>query len=81
MKKAGRLPKGVRLKSITIEPGKVKVEGSESSLTPLSQLYTEPVDLGAVTRSQILELKLLPPSPQVRLNSDEFVRASIVITK
>ncbi len=81
LKKIGRLPKGLRLKSIIIEPVSVRVEGAESALAHLSQISTEPVDLGDITGSQVLEVKLLSPSPQVQLKSGESVKAKIVVVR
>jgi len=80
-RKTGRLPKGLKLKSVTLEPAKVKVFGPESSLAHLTQIDTEALDLGALARSQTLEVKILSPSPQVRLSSDESVRARLVVAK
>lgn len=81
LKKTGRLPKGMKLRSVSIEPARVRVIGSESSLAKLRQVETESLDLAGVTRSQTLEIKLLVPSPQVQFGSDESVRAKIVVSK
>ncbi len=81
LRKTGRLPKGVRLRSLAIEPARVRVMGSESSLAQLSQVYTEPLDIGEVTRSQVIEVKILPPSPQVQLGSVDTVKAKIVVSR
>ena len=77
LKRTGRLPRGVSLKSVAIEPARVRVVGSESVLAQLSQVYTEPVDLGLLSRNQVLEVKLLPPSSQVQLSSNESVKVRI----
>jgi len=79
LKKTGHLPKGVRLRSVTIEPVKVRAIGSESALIPLSQIFTEPFDLSTVRKSQLSELKLIPPSPQVQLKPEESVRVRLVV--
>jgi diadenylate cyclase len=81
LKKTGRLPKGVRLKSVIMEPAKVRVLGPESSVAQLVQLYTEPLDLDTIARNQIVRLKLISPSPQVKLSSDESVSARLVVSK
>jgi uncharacterized protein (TIGR00159 family) len=79
LKKTGRLPHGVQLNSIRIEPESVRVIGSESALEQLGQIYTEPFDLGSVRKNRIVELKLISPSPSVQLKSDEPVRVRMVI--
>lgn len=81
LKRTGRLPKGMKLRSISIEPARVRVIGSESSLAKLRQVETESLDLAGVTRSQTLEIRLLVPSAEVQLGSDESVRAKIVVSK
>ena len=81
LQKIGTLPKGVRLRSVVIDPAKVRVLGPESSIAQLAQIYTEPLDLGTVARSQVLEVKLLSPSPQVQLSSDESFKARLVVSK
>jgi len=81
LKKTGRLPKGVRLKSVVIEPAKVKVFGPESSLAQLVQIDTESLDLGTVSSSQIVEIKLLAPLPQVKLSSDDSIKARLDVMK
>lgn len=81
LNRTGRLPKGLRLRSVVIEPSRVKVLGSEASLAQLGRVYTEPLDLSGVTGSQVIEVKLLPPSSKVQLSSDEFVKARIIVSK
>lgn len=79
LKRIGRLPEGVRLKSVVLDPARVRVSGPESSIAQLDQVYTEPVDLGDVFRSQVQEVKLLAPSPHVQLVSDEPVKVRLVV--
>jgi len=81
LKRTGRLPKGKKLRSIALEPARVRVLGSESALAPLRRVETEDLDLSGISRSQTLELKLITPSPQVKLSSDESVRAKINVSK
>jgi uncharacterized protein (TIGR00159 family) len=81
LKRTGRLPKGVKLRSVILKPATVRVLGPESSIAQLVQIYTETLDLGTVTRNQVLEVKLLSPLPQVQLSSDESVKALLVVSK
>lgn len=81
LKRTGSLPKGIRLRSVAIEPGRVKVFGPESSVAHLMQVYTETLNLGGVTKSQVLEVKLISPSPQVQLNTEETVKVKVVVSK
>jgi len=81
LKRTGRLPKGVRLRSLSVKPDRVRVLGYGTSLAQLQQVYTEPLDLASVTKSEVLEVKLLAPSPQVQLSSNESVKVTVVISK
>jgi len=81
LKKIGRLPKGLKLRSISIEPDRVRVTGYSSSLAQLRQVYTESLDLASVTKSEVLEVKLLAPSPQVQLNSHNSVKVTVDVFK
>jgi len=80
LKKTGHLPGGVRLKSIRMDPSSVRVIGSESALIQLGQIYTEPFDLGSVRKSQVVEVKLLSPSPLIQLKPDEPVKVKLVVS-
>jgi len=80
LKKTGHLPGGVRLKSIRMDPSSVRVIGSETALIQLGQIYTEPFDLGSVRKSQVVELKLLSPSPLIQLKPDEPVKVKLVVS-
>lgn len=81
IRKIGQPPKGVKLKSVTVEPASVRVIGSESSLAQIGQVYTEPVDMGEFFKSQIIDVKLVSPSSHVRLSADESVRVKIVVAR
>ena len=80
LKKTGHLPGGVRLKSIRMDPSSVRVIGSETALIQLGQIYTEPFDLSSVRKSQVVELKLLSPSPLIQLKPDEPVNVKLVVS-
>jgi diadenylate cyclase len=80
LKKIGHFPGGVRLKSIRIDPSSVRVIGSESALIQLGQIYTEPFDLSSVSKSQVVEVKLLSPSPLIQLKPDEPVKVKLVVS-
>lgn len=77
LSKTGMLQKGIRIRSIQVEPSRVTVEGPESELLSLKHVETEAVDLGSLRRSQTLELKILPPSLQVQIHNDAPVRVRI----
>lgn len=81
LKRSGQLQKGLRLKSVSIDPSTVRVVGSETAITQIGQIFTETVDMSELRTSQVLELKLIPPSTQVRLSTDESVKAKIVLSR
>jgi YbbR domain-containing protein len=79
LRKEGRLPKGLRLRSVTLNPSRVRLVGSASALAVLNQVETEPVDLATLSRSQIVAVRLHPPSPQVQVKPDDTVNANFAI--
>jgi uncharacterized protein (TIGR00159 family) len=78
LRKTGLLPKGVRIRSVQIEPARVIVEGPESELTQLNHLETEPVELASLRRNQTLERKILQPSPQVLIRYNAPAKVKIM---
>lgn len=80
VKTKGRLPDGLRLKRIRVEPSSVTTEGPEHALVQLTSVETEEVDLSAVHRSEFLETGLLQPAPQVKVLRDEPVRVQLVVS-
>jgi diadenylate cyclase len=81
LKRIGRLPKGLKIKAISIKPDRVRVLGYGSSLAQLRHVDTESLDLAMVKSSGIIEVKLLPPSPQVQLTSQDSVKVTLEISK
>jgi len=78
LRKTGRLPGGIWLRSVRLEPARVSVEGPESELDRLGQIETEPLDLASIRKSQTVELKPVQPSPQVRISREEPVKVHLV---
>ncbi len=80
LKKTGHLPNSLKLRSISIEPMRVRVIGSESALNQVSQIYTEPLDFSSIRKSQRYEVKLTSPSPQVQLKPEETVSVKLSVS-
>lgn len=78
LRKTGRLPAGVWLRSVRMEPARVTVDGPESELASLGHIETEPLDLSSIHKSQTVELKAVQPSPQVRIRRDDPVKVHVV---
>lgn len=79
LRRVGTLPKGVKLRQISIDPARVRVIGSASALARLQRVETEPLDLAGVTRSETFDVKLIVPSAHVQFGADESVSAKIVV--
>ncbi len=78
LRKTGRLPRGVWLRSARLEPDRVTVEGPESELARLGHVETEPLDLSSIRKSQTVELKAMQPSPQVRIRLEDLIKVRVV---
>ena len=57
---SGQLPEGYRLKSAGVEPSSVEVEGAESTLSNLQEIYTDVVDLSRVRKTSIYSVGIDP---------------------
>ncbi len=74
----GELPGRLRLQKIRVEPGEVLVEGPERLVAQHDTIRTEEIDLGSIRGSAVVEAKLVPPSPQLRVLREEPVKVRIV---
>jgi uncharacterized protein (TIGR00159 family) len=80
LNKTGKLPKGARLGPVKIDPAVATVSGSEANLSRIRQIFTEPVDLSTIRRSQTVEAKLLLPSSQLQFKGDDTVKVKITLS-
>jgi len=56
----GQLPEGYQLKSARVEPSTVEVEGAESLLTNLQEVYTDVVNLSGVKKDAVFSVGIDP---------------------
>ncbi len=79
----GRLPKPLRLKSVWVEPPFVVLQGPESLLKKVKEVFTEPVDLSFIDRDTRIPVTIDVNFPQIRLaaNQPAQVRVEIKVEK
>ena len=58
----GELAGGLKITSATVNPFKVTVSGAPSVVEPLKELNLEPVDLGKITKTATVPVKILLPA-------------------
>lgn len=80
VKAVGRLPAGLRIRSLKADPPTVMAEGAAHILDQFETLQTEDVDLSKVRQSTVIERRVLSPASQIRVLLDEPVRIRIVTT-
>jgi len=80
LRKTGRVPKEVRLRSVRVEPSFVTVLSSESELVRTRQVFTEPLDLSTISKSQTIELKLLLPANQAQFKGPDSVKVKVSVS-
>ena len=80
VKAVGRLPAGLRIRSLKADPPTVMAEGAAHILDQFETLQTEDVDLSKVRQSTVIERRVLSPASQIRVLMDEPVRIRIVTT-
>jgi len=56
----GQLPEGYQLKSTSVEPSTVEIEGAESVLANLQEIYTDVVDLGDIKKNMTFTVGIDP---------------------
>lgn len=81
LKKQGSLPKGVRLRSIKITPQRVRVTGTEHSLSRVGSVSTETLNFSTIMRGGETELSIIPPPVPNQLSSTERVKVNLELTK
>jgi YbbR domain-containing protein len=54
----GVVPKGVVLNRITITPEQIEISGDEKTFEKIQFLYTEPIDIAAIDKETVVEVKL-----------------------
>ena len=74
----GRLPGKLKLRKIKIEPSLVLVEGPENTLSQLDEIETEEINLSGVRQTGEIEVKLAPPSPQLKVLSEASVKIYMI---
>ncbi len=57
---SGQLQEGYRLKSASVEPSVVEVEGAESLLANLEEIYTSVVDMGNIKKTSVFSVSIDP---------------------
>jgi uncharacterized protein (TIGR00159 family) len=80
VKTSGVLAGRGRLRGIVTDPATVLVEGPEQAVLQLDGIRTETVDLTEISRNSVLEKRLVPPDPPVRLLREEPVRVRVLVT-
>ncbi|NJD91544.1 MAG: TIGR00159 family protein [Geobacter sp.] len=79
LKTEGKLKRGLYLKSVKIEPARVKVVGSESALSQFTQVNTEVLNLSSLSANRTVDLPLQPLSPQLQIKRDDPVSVKLQI--
>lgn len=74
----GSLSGKQRVQRVRVEPEEVLVEGPENVLNGIDTIKTDVVNLEGIRQSTVVEVKLVSPSPQLRIMNDEPVRVRIV---
>jgi diadenylate cyclase len=79
IRKRGVLSPAVRLRRLQVEPGVVTVAGPEHLVARLEAVETEEVDLALLRQGTTLDVKLVPPAPQVQIRFDGPVRVRALV--
>ena len=75
----GKLPRPLRLKTVSAEPASIVLQGPEGALKKIREIFTEPVDLSEIIEDVQLTIGIEINSPQVRLAADQPSQVSVNI--
>lgn len=75
----GKLPKTLRLKSVWVEPPFVILQGPESALKKVREVFTEPVDLTHIDRDVKIPVTIDVNVPQIRLATNQPSQVNVEI--
>lgn len=77
----GKLPPGLRLVAVRVEPARVTIVGRRENLAHLSTIYTQKVQLRQLHTSGSITLKLapLPSGSEIYLQTEDQIRVHFVI--
>ncbi|MCX5905727.1 MAG: diadenylate cyclase CdaA [Deltaproteobacteria bacterium] len=67
----GKLPNPLRLGSVTVDPPFITLEGPESTIAKMREIFTEPIDLSVIKGSVKISAGLQIYPPQIRLVSSQ----------
>lgn len=73
----GTLSNNIVLKNFTTVPDKIDIAGSEKDLEKISELETEPIDLGKFNGSDAVDAKLVVPSGISLVSSNGYVKVKL----
>jgi len=75
----GKLPKSLRLKTIWVDPPFVVLQGPESTLAKVREIFTEAVDLSSIQENKKISVGLAIESPQVHLGPGQPSQVTVDI--
>ena len=75
----GKLPKSLRLKTIWVDPPFVVLQGPESTLAKVREIFTEAVDLSSLQENKKISVGLAIESPQVHLGPGQPSQVTVDI--
>jgi diadenylate cyclase len=78
---SGSLPAGYRLTGQSVSPDRLSIAGSETRVTAVTQVQTDPVDLRGVTQSGERRVDAFVDDPQVRFESPPAVTVKLTIER
>ena len=73
----GNLPRSLRLKSFSVQPPFILLQGPESALAKVRAVLTEPVDLSAIRECTKISVGVEVNPPQLRLAPDQSPRVTL----
>jgi YbbR domain-containing protein len=65
----GKAPEGFKVAGIEVFPSQIRVRGPESRIRSRDKLSTSPVDISHLTQTTTVEVDIILPKPNLRLDT------------
>ena len=76
---SGALPAGYRLTGQRVSPEQLRIGGSDTRVTSVTQVQTDPIDLHSLTQSGDYRVDAFVDDPQVHFESPPQVTVHLII--
>lgn len=79
VKTIGELSDNVSLKTIVVQPNKIRISGKEDLISNINSIDTQELDLNQINETKNIKLKLIIPSGSYIIDNDGYVNVKVEV--